>query len=73
MKTEKMIISSQEVGMPEALAATEELATKCGLERKQMLHLRLLAEELFGMLRGISGELEADYWVEYEGKSFEMH
>ncbi len=73
MKTEKMIISSQEVGMPEALAATEELGTKCGLERKQKLHLRLLAEELFGMLRSIAGELEADYWVEYEGKSFELH
>lgn len=73
MKTEKMVISSREIGMQEALAATEKLGTECGLERKQMLHLRLLAEELFGMLRGIAGDLEADYWVEYEGKSFQLH
>lgn len=73
MKTEKMRIDSQERGMLEALAMTEKLGTDIGLERRQLLHLRLLAEELFGMLRSIAGEVEADYWLENEGKRFELH
>ena len=73
MKTEKMIVTSHESGMQEALAMTERLGTDCGLEKKQILHLRLLAEELFGMLRSIAGNVEAEYWLEQEDKRFEMH
>ena len=73
MKTEKICINNRELGMTVALAMTEQLGAKQGLERRQILHLRLLAEELFGMLRSITGEIEADYWLEYEGKRFDIH
>ena len=59
-------------GMTEALSATEQLGEENGLTRKEQLHLRLLAEELFGMLRSIAGETEAEYLVKAEGKSFEL-
>ena len=72
-KTATMTVNSHEGGMQEALAMTEQLGIDAGLERRQKLHLRLLAEELFGMLRSIAGDVEADYWLEYEGKGFEMH
>ena len=73
MKTEKICINNRELGMTVALAMTEQLGANQGLERRQILHLRLLAEELFGMLRSITGEIEADYWLEYEGKRFDIH
>ena len=73
MKTKKIFVNSQELGMKDALAMTEGLGMEQELEVKQLRRLILLAEELFGMLRSISGVLEADYWVEYEGKSFEIH
>ncbi len=73
MKTKEITVTSRGAGMAEALAVTEKLGSDAGLEKKPSLHLRLLSEELFGMLRGIAGEVEAKYWAEAEGKSFELH
>ena len=73
MKTEKISINNRELGMTVALSMTEKLGAEQGLERKQILHLRLLAEELFSMLRSLTGEVDAEYWLEYEGKRFDIH
>ena len=73
MKQEEFIVTSRGEGMQDALAATEKLGADSGLNKKENLRLRLLAEELFGMVRSIVGELEARYWIEHEGKSFDMH
>ena len=73
MKTKKIFVNNQELGMEDALTLTEGLGMEQGLEVKQLRRLRLLAEELFGMLRSITGVVEADYWVEGEAKSFEVH
>ncbi len=73
MKTGPIVVTSQGIGIKEALALTEKLGSDAGLDKKSVLHLRLLAEELFGMLRGIAGEVEANYWAETEGGSFELH
>ena len=56
--------------MEEALAATEKLGLDSGLSHKENLRLRLLAEELIGLLRGISGDVEADYQARQEGQKF---
>ena len=73
MKTEQIVITSKGQGMDQALTLTEKLGSEAGLKGKPVLHLRLLAEELFGMLRGIAGEVEANYWIEAEGTKFEIH
>ena len=73
MRSEIIKTASRGTGISEALAMTEKLASESGLEKKPVLHMRLLAEELFGMLRSIAGDAEADYWIETEGKSFELH
>ena len=73
MKTERISINNRELGMTVALSMTEKLGAEQGLERKQILHLRLLAEELFSMLRSLTGEVDAEYWLEYEGKRFDIH
>ena len=73
METEIMRITSQGLGMKEALAATEKAGLDAELERKEILRLRLLAEELFGMLRGIAGDVEADYRLERKDREFILH
>ena len=73
MKRDEFIVTSRGEGMQVALAATEKLGADSGLDKKENLRLRLLAEELFGMVRSIVGDLEARYWIEREGKSFAMH
>ena len=73
MKTASVIVTSKGVGIGDALALTERLGNESGLSQKEVLHLRLLGEELFGMLRGIAGEIKADYWIDYSDKKFELH
>jgi hypothetical protein len=73
MKTDQIVVTSKGCGMDEALSLTEKLGQDAGLENKPVLHLRLLTEELFGMLRSLAGEVEAVYWIEAEGKSFDIH
>ena len=73
MKTNAVLVNSRGKGVREALALTERTAAEQGLEKRSLLHLRLLSEELFGMLRGIAGDVKATYWLEQEDKSFELH
>ena len=73
MTTDSIRITSQGLGRKEALAATEKAGLDSGLERKQILRLRLLAEELVGMLRGVAGDMEADYWLEQKDREFILH
>ena len=63
-------VTTRGEGMEEALAATEKLGLDSGLSHKENLRLRLLAEELIGLLRGITGDVEADYQARQEGKKF---
>ena len=72
MKTSEIRITSRGDGMEEALAATERLGLDSGLGHKENLRLRLLAEELIGLQRGITGSVEADYRAWQEDKKFTL-
>ena len=63
-------VNSRGDGMEEALAATENAGRESGLSRKETLRLRLLAEELFGMVRSLAGQVGGQYTLEREGKRF---
>ena len=73
MKTDVVVIDSNGDGIDEALLQTEKAASYRGLDAKQTLRLRLLAEEMTGMLRTIVGKKTARYWIEAEGKTFALH
>ena len=72
METAEIKINSLGEGMEEALAATERLGQDSGLGHKENLRLRLLAEELIGMMRGITGSVEADYQARQEDGEFTL-
>jgi hypothetical protein len=73
MRSDIITVTSKNVGIDQALEMTESISSENGLEKKQKLHMRLLAEELFGLLKGIAGDVEADYWIEVTGKKFDVH
>ena len=73
MKTERITITSQETLLREALDITESLGLNNGLDQKEKLHLRLLAEELIGLMRGVTDEASAEYWVEQDGRQYVLH
>ena len=73
MRSKEYKINGFDAGIREALDATEKLGLENGLATKENLHLRLLGEELLGLVRGIAGEVEALYWLEWENKAFQLH
>ena len=56
-----------------ALLATEKQGEECGLSMKQKLRLRLLAEELIGFIRSLTGDVDALYWIDRQGSTFILH
>ena len=73
MKTTKITVNTHGDGMERALQESEKTGISCGLSPKELLRLRLLSEELFGMIRSITGNTQADYWLEYQNRHFSIH
>ena len=55
------------------LSETERTAAYANLGKKEALQLRLLAEELTGILRGVACDFEADFWIEEEDGTFRLN
>ena len=53
-------------GLEEILKESERVAAYNGFTHKQTLQLRLLCEEIDGMLPNIIGDFGGDLWIEYE-------
>jgi len=70
MTKETVRIDSSGAGMAEALGTAVRFGEEASLGKQSGIRLRLLAEELIGLLRGITGNIPADFTIEREGKSF---
>ena len=55
------------------LAEVEKVTTYNALEDKKALRIRLLAEELCGMLPGLVENFSGEFWAENEGDNYELH
>ena len=73
MKSDIIHIDNRGDGFEEALAQTEKVAQFRGMGEKETLRLRICAEEMLGLARSVTGEMEADFWLENEGKHFDLH
>ncbi|MBQ7739837.1 MAG: hypothetical protein IJT65_01190 [Eubacterium sp.] len=73
MKSDVIHVTSEGVGIAEALKQTEAVATYKSLSKQDSIHLLLLTEEMMGMLQALTGEHEADFWIEDEDKEFCFH
>lgn len=73
MKTDVISLTNSGAGMDAALNEATAAAQYRGLNNKESLQVRLLAEEMLGMLREITGETKAQFWIESEGKEVQLH
>jgi hypothetical protein len=73
MKTDVVVVSTNGDGMEEALNQAEKIGEYKHLSPKSTLHLRLLAEELMGLMRSITGEKSGQFWVEDEDGTYMLH
>ena len=55
------------------LSEVEKVAAYNGLEAKKALRLRLLAEELCGMLPGLIENFDGEFWAESDGDDYKLH
>nr|MBQ6242796.1 hypothetical protein [Lachnospiraceae bacterium] len=73
MRSDEIIVGSDGSGLQEALDQAEAVAVFKGLSEKDSLHLRLLTEEMMGMLRAVTGETDAVFWIEDRQKDFRLN
>lgn len=73
MKTDVITVSSRGKQMEKALEQADKVAAYKGLSAKDALHLRLLTEEMMGMMRSITGEKEGTFWIEDQDGEYQLH
>ena len=73
MKSDIITIDNQSHGFDEALEQTKKSADFRGISHLQAIQLQLMTEEMLSMARGITGEMQASFWIETEGRTFDLH
>ena len=73
MKSDVIHLTNEGVGFDDALAQAELVAKFKSLPDKSALHLRLLTEEMVGMMHALTGEREADFWIDDKDGVFALH
>ena len=73
MKSNVCEIKIGGIGLKNILLEVEKVTSYNRLEKKQALRLRLLAEELTGMLPELVKNFEGIFWIENEGNKYELH
>lgn len=73
MKSNICEIKKGGIGLKNILVEVEKVASYNCLEKKEALRLRLLAEELTGMLPELVKNFDGIFWLENEENKYELH
>ena len=72
MKSDKILIDNQGTGFAAAVAETRKVADFRGVSHKDALQLQLMTEEMLSLIRSVTGEVQATFWLESEGNNFDL-
>lgn len=73
MKSNICALKKGGLGLETILVEVEKVSAYNGLKDKEALRLRLLAEELTGMLPELVKNFDGHFWLENSGKKYELH
>ena len=73
MITNEIVVSSKGHEMEKALQEVDKVAVYNDLSPRNALHLRLLTEEMMGMMRSLTGETEGKFWIENKDNEYRLH
>ena len=73
MKSDVIMIDNQGNGFENTIEEARKVAAYEALSHKDSLHLQLCAEEMLSLVRSVTGEMKASFWIETEGKTFCLH
>ncbi|SEL50518.1 MULTISPECIES: hypothetical protein [unclassified Butyrivibrio] len=71
-KTKELYISDTEEKAQKALDTVDAFINHQGLSGKRAIHLRLLAEETIGMVKAMTGDYQALFWMEHEDGEYRV-
>lgn len=72
MTTDRIMVYSNGTGTEKAMEEAGRFAKYNDLGDEESLYLTLLAEEMLGMVKGITGNFEGDFWLEKEGDEYRL-
>ena len=73
MKSDIINIDSLGNGFAGAVEETAKVAAYAQLDEQETRYLKLITEEILSLLRSVTGEIKANFGIENEGKSFQIH
>ena len=74
MKSKIIALQNSGQGFVDAQKETEQFALEeAKLSNEQTLHLCLITEEMLSLLRSVTGDLTAEYWLENEDHAITLH
>ena len=73
MKTDVISVSGQKKMMEMAIGQADKVAAYKGLSEKDAMHLRLLTEEMMGLMQSVTGADEGEFWIEDEDGEYRLH
>ncbi len=71
MNSEMITVISGEDCTEKVLSLVEGFSSD--LDKKSSLRLRLVAEEMINLMKSITGEVEAKFWIDNNGKAYSLH
>lgn len=73
MKSNICVVKKGGLGLDSIIAEVEKVTAYNGMNKKDTLHLCLLAEELVGMLPELVKNFEGRFWVQNDENRYELH
>ena len=73
MRSDVIVIDNGGKGFAEAVEETRKVAVYRELDSKNAVRLALMTEEMLSLVRSITGEFEASFWLETEGTRYDLH
>ena len=67
MVSNKVYVNNKGIGRDQALSEVERMTDYLNLSYKSKMHIRLLTEEMLGMVSELGGDFNAEFWAEHEG------
>ena len=73
MKSDVCKLTNNAASLEAILKESEKAAAYVNLDKKEAMKLRLMAEELIGMLPELLSFSDGEFWIISDGKKFELH
>ena len=72
MKSAVTEVNSRGEGIGDAMNETAKIAERNRLSRENSLRLQLLAEEMLSLVRTVTGDMKASFWVERDENRYDL-